>query len=493
MGDTPTIAIIGAGAGGLVMGIRLKRAGIDSFTIFEKSDGVGGTWRDNSYPGAACDIQSHMYSFSFELNPNWSRPYGTQPEILAYFEHCADKYDLRPHLRCNTAISEARWDGDACCWHLRAEDGSEHMADVLVSALGMLNVPNYPAIPGIEDFEGALFHSARWDHGVDLEGKRIGSIGTGASSVQFLPEVAKVAGQLHVFQRSPTWVMPKVDDEFTEAERTAFARRGRARLHRWKIFARYERMTSFRVADETTAEREAIARAHLDRVISDTNLRKKLTPDFPIGCKRLLLTNDYFPIYNRANVELVTSPISRITPGGVVTEDGTERGIDVLILGTGFKAADHLGAVDIYGDSGRRLADQWADGAEAHLGITVKGFPNLFMLYGPNTNQGGNSIIFIHESQVHYIMGAIRALRRKRGALAVKASVQDAYNAKIQRAMAGTVWDGGCTNYFRGPSGKITTQFPYPARQYWAWTRRFKGSDFTFTPSETRALQPTRV
>jgi cyclohexanone monooxygenase len=490
MGDTPTVAIIGAGAGGLLMGIRLKRAGFDRFTIFERSDGVGGTWRDNSYPGAACDIQSHMYSYSFELNPNWSRPYGTQPELLAYFEHCADKYGLRSHLRCNMGIAEARWDADACCWHLTAEDGSGHTADVLVSALGMLNVPNYPAIPGLDDFEGTLFHSARWDHRVDLEGKRIGSIGTGASSVQFLPELAKVADHLHVFQRSPTWVMPKVDEPFTEDDRADFARLGRARLHRWKIFTRYERMTSFRVADETTSERESIALAHLDRVILDRDLREQLTPHFPIGCKRLLLTNDYLPIYNQANVELVTSPISRVTPTGVDTEDGSERDLDVLILGTGFKAADHLGAIDVYGDSGRRLHDQWADGAEAHLGITVKGFPNLFMLYGPNTNQGGNSIIFIHESQVHYIMGAIRRLSRHRGALAVKEARQDAYNAKIQRAMAGTVWDGGCTNYFRGPSGKITTQFPYPARRYWAWTRHFRAGDFTFTRKESGHPEP---
>jgi cyclohexanone monooxygenase len=492
MGDSPTIAIIGAGAGGLLMGIRLKRAGIDSFTIFERSDGVGGTWRDNAYPGAACDIQSHMYSYSFELNPNWSRPYGTQPELLAYFEHCADKYHLRPHLRCNLGIAEARWDDDGCHWNLTAEDGSTHEADILVSALGMLNAPNYSDIPGLEDFRGSCFHSARWDHGIDLQGKRIGSIGTGASSVQFLPEVAKVAKRLHIFQRSPVWVMPKVDDEFTEEERADFARLGRARLHRWKIFARYERMTSFRVADKTTSERESIARAHLARVIPDEDLRKRLTPDFPIGCKRLLLTNDYLPIFNRDNVELVTSRISRVTPNGVRTEDGREREIDVLILGTGFKASEHLGAVDIYGESGRRLADQWADGAEAHLGITVKGFPNLFMLYGPNTNQGGNSIIFIHESQVHYIMQAVRRLRRKRGALTVKGPVQDAYNAKIQKAMAGTVWDGGCTNYFRGPSGKITTQFPYPARQYWAWTRRFKANDFEFVSKQVPEHEPSR-
>jgi cyclohexanone monooxygenase len=485
MSTRPTVAIIGAGAGGLLMGIRLQQAGIADFTIFEKTDGVGGTWRDNTYPGAACDIQSHMYSYSFELNPNWSRPYGSQPEILAYLEHCADKYGIRPHLRCNHGIAEARWEDDSCRWRLTAEDGTTHQADILVTGLGMLNVPRYPDIPGLDSFAGPTFHSSRWDHTVPLAGARIGSIGTGASAIQFLPELAKEAGRLTVFQRSPVWVVPKVDGAFSDEEKERFARRGRARLHRWRIFLRYERFTSFRVADRTTDERRDLALAHLERVIPDPELRARLTPDFPIGCKRLLLSNDYLPIFNRPNVDLVTSPIERVTPAGVVTADGVEHDLDVLILATGFKAAEYLSAVDVYGADGRRLAEHWKDGAEAHLGVTVSGFPNLFMLYGPNTNQGGNSIIFILESQVHYVMGAVRRLARRRGALDVDPAVQTAYNHRLQAAMAGTVWDGGCTNYFRGAAGKITTQFPYPARRYWARTRRFRARSFSFTPARS--------
>jgi cyclohexanone monooxygenase len=464
------------------MGIRLKRAGIDSFTIYEKSEGIGGTWRDNTYPGAACDVQSHLYSYSFELNPNWSRPYGTQPELLAYFEHCADKYGVRQHLQCEHGIAEARWNEEHANWRLTALDGSTHEANVLVTGLGMLNVPSYPDIIGMESFKGAMFHSSRWNHTVDFVGKRVGSIGTGASSVQFLPEIAKAAGQLHVFQRSPVWVMPKVDEQFTDEDRARYARLGRARLHRWQTFLRYEKMTSFRIADEQTAQRESFGLAHLERSIPDPELRAKLTPNFPIGCKRILISNDYLPIYNQPNVELATSPIQRITPQGVLTEDGIERELDVLIFGTGFKAADYLGAIDVYGAGGRRLKDDWKNGAEAHLGITVHGYPNLFMLYGPNTNQGGNSIIFILESQAHYVMGAVRALKGGRGALEVKPDVQAAYNRRLQKAMAGTVWNAGCANYYKGPSGRITTQLPYPARRYWTWTRRFRINEFKATP-----------
>jgi cyclohexanone monooxygenase len=477
----PRIAIIGAGAGGLLMAIQLKKAGIQDFSIFEKSTDIGGTWRDNTYPGAACDIPSHLYSYSFELNAKWTRPYGTQPELLEYFKHCANKYGILAHVQCNMGINEARWIQRSAIWRLTADDGSEHEADLVVSALGMLNVPLYPDIPGLDTFGGETFHSSRWNHSVALEGKRIGTIGTGASSVQFSPKVAESADRLHVFQRSPVWVMPKIDAEFTADQKRKFARLGRTRIHRWQTFLRFERMTSFRMDDARMGQRQAHALAHLERAIPDAPLRARLTPDFPVGCKRIVISNDYLPMFNRPNVELVSSPIQAIEPEGVITADGERRGLDVLILATGFRASEFLGAVDFYGVDGRRLRDEWNEGAEAYLGMTVHGYPNLFMLYGPNTNHSGNSIIFILEAQARYVLAAIRRLRRRGGGhLEVKEEVQETYNRQLQEAMDGTVWNGGCTSYFQGPSGKITTQFPHPVRRYWAWTRHFRSRDFSF-------------
>lgn len=483
MGNGPTIAILGAGAGGLAMAVRLKRAGFHDVTIFEKSDGIGGTWRDNTYPGAACDIMSHLYSFSFAPNPAWSRTYADQPEILAYLEGVADRFELRPHLRLNTEITQARWDDADSRWRLSTHTGETHDFDVLVSALGMLNLPAVPDLPGLDDFRGNTFHSARWDHDDDLTDKRVAVIGTGASAVQFVPEIAPITRRLDVYQRSPAWIVPKALRPYTDDEIRRFrSTPGAMRRHRLGILAGLERFTSIHTADTRTGQRQGWHRQLLlAQIPDDAELRDALTPDYPIGCKRLLPSNTWFPALARPDVDLITTGIERVTATGVRTTDGRERDVDTIILGTGFRATEYLAAVDVYGRDGRRLRDEWRDGARAHLGMTVAGYPNLFVMYGPNTNQGGGSILFVLEAQARYITAAVRMMARRRlAAVEVRRDVQDRFDARIQDAMKGTVWLE-CASYFRAPDGRITTQWPYPARRYWLETRLLRARDFVTT------------
>ncbi|HEX3796751.1 MAG TPA: NAD(P)/FAD-dependent oxidoreductase [Acidimicrobiales bacterium] len=471
-GAKPTVAILGAGFGGIAMGIKLKKAGIP-FTIYEKSDGVGGTWHDNTYPGAACDVPSHLYSFSYALNPWWSRTYATQPEILAYLERCTDQFGVRPHVRTGVAIQRARWDGAEQAWELTSQAGETFWARVLVSGLGMLNVPVMPDIPGVEKFRGRLFHSSRWDHSKSVAGERVASIGTGASAIQYVPAIAPEVEHLTVFQRTPIWITPRIDAAFTEEEQRRFARVPLAtRRHRWKIWWSYQR-AEFRVDSEQTEAQNALALSYLERKIEDPELRAKLTPDYPVGCKRPLISRDWLPALTRPNVRLVTEPIAEFTEGGLRTIDGEEHVVDTIVVGTGFCANQYLSSVEILGRDGRRLSEEWRDGAEAYLGLTVAGYPNLFLLYGPNTN-GVNSIVFFHEAQVHYVMSALRAMSRLGiGAVEVRRRVMDRYNRKIQAAMDGLVWTAGCRNYFRAASGKVVTQLPYSGGEYWLRTRVF--------------------
>jgi cation diffusion facilitator CzcD-associated flavoprotein CzcO/predicted enzyme related to lactoylglutathione lyase len=469
-GRKPTVAVLGAGFGGIAMGIKLREAGYP-FTVYEKSDGVGGTWRDNTYPGAACDVPSHLYSFSFELNPWWSRTYATQPEILAYLERCTDQYGVRPHLRLNTTVNEARWDDEHRQWQLTTDMGETFTADVLVSGLGMLNVPVVPEIPGADRFRGRLFHSSRWDHSKPVAGERVASIGTGASAIQYVPAIASEVEHLTVFQRSPIWITPRIDRAYDPDEQRRFARVPlAARIHRWQIWWTYER-SNFRADSEQTAMQTALARSYLERKIADPALRAKLTPDFPVGCKRPLMSREWLPALTQPNVRVVNEPITELTAAGVRTADGEEHAVDTIVFGTGFRANEYLCGIDVYGRDGRRLRDDWRDGAEAHLGVTVSGYPNLFLLYGPNTN-GVNSIIFMHEAQVHYVMRALALLARWRvRSVEVRRSVMARYNRRIQAAMKDTVWLAGCSNYYRTPGGKVVTQLPYSGGRYWLRTR----------------------
>jgi cation diffusion facilitator CzcD-associated flavoprotein CzcO len=470
MRGRPSVAVLGAGAGGLAMGVALKRAGFD-FTIFEKNDGIGGTWRDNTYPGAACDVPSHLYSFSFAPNPHWSRTYATQPEILAYLEECTDRFGLRPHIRTGVTIVSAQWVDEAQHWELTTATGQTHRADALVSGLGMLNVPFRPEIPGLDKFRGRVFHSSRWDHSKPLSGERVASIGTGASAIQYVPAIADDVAHLTVFQRTPIWVTPRFDREYTAEQRERFAKVPlAAKRHRWTIWWSYQR-TSFQAADPFTQGQTELARSYLARKVEDPELRAVLTPDFPVGCKRPLTSRTWLPALTRPNVRVVTSPISHVTATGVVTSDGKRHPVDTIIFGTGFKATDYLTSVDIIGADGVSLQKRWAEGAEAYLGLTVAGFPNFFMLYGPNTN-GVNSILFMHEAQAHYVVRALRMMRRRRlTSIDVRPGVERAYNEKVQAGMAGTVWTAGCTNYYTVANGKNVTQLPYSAGEYWLRTR----------------------
>ncbi len=468
------VAIIGSGFGGLCMAIRLRQEGLRDFVVLEKEDALGGCWRDNSYPGAACDVPSHLYSFSFAPKADWSRRYAPQEEILAYLRDCADAFGVRPHVHLRTEVTGARFDAEAGLWRLALQDGRTLEARVLVSACGQLNRPAYPQLAGLERFEGARFHSARWDHGYALDGKRVAVIGTGASAVQFVPAIAPRVAQLHLFQRSAAYVIPKADRAYSDRERGLYARFPAAQaLSRWAQYWSHEsRVVAFHGPAWVRAGLERGFRRRLERTVADPRLRAALTPADPIGCKRVLLSNDYLPALTRPNVELVTDAIREVTADGIATADGRERRVDALIYGTGFQATDFLAPMRITGLGGRELDAAWRGGAEAYLGISVAGFPNLFLLYGPNTNLGHSSIVFMLESQVRYVLGCVRALQQRRlRFLDVRADAQAAFNARLQRGLARSVWGAGCTSWYKTAEGKNTNNWPGFTFRYRQQTR----------------------
>ncbi len=474
----PRVGVIGAGAGGIAMGIQLAAGGYD-FTIFDRADGFGGTWRHNTFPGAACDVPSHLYSYSFALNPRWSKTYANQPEILAYLEKVAADHGLGAHLRAHTAITAVRWSDDSRRWTLTADDGRQYDFEVVVSAVGMLDVPNIPNIAGAQRFRGRQFHSARWDHSKPTAGERVASIGTGASAVQYVPAIARDTAHLTVFQRTPIWIAPRFDFPFTSEQHEEFERHPEAAQKlRDEAFDAYE-SSSFDVDAVQTREATELARSYLARKVTDPELRAKLTPDYPAGCKRPLMSREWYPTFALPNVCLETTAIAELTERGVRTVDGVEHRVDTVIYGTGFKAADYLDSIDVYGTDGRHLRDDWRDGAEAYLGTLVAGYPNFFTLYGPNTN-GVNSIIYIHEIQTTFVRQILDMMGRQ-GARTVEvtADAQRRYNDEMQAAMVGKVWLA-CTNYFRHPSGKVVTQLPYSGKAFFERTRALVDGDYRF-------------
>lgn len=477
------VAVIGAGAGGLGLGILLLGAGIDDVVLFDRADGVGGTWRVNTYPGAECDVPSHLYSFSFALNPGWTKTFAGQAEILAYLEECAERSGVRDRVQTSTAVRSVVWDDERCRWRLRTEHGDEWTAQVVVSAVGMFNAPAWPAIAGLDAFAGPVMHSARWDHDVELAGRRVGVVGTGASAVQIVPAVAGDVAHLALFQRSAPWILPRNDRPYSDDDKLRFAADAMAaRRHRKGIERFYEGNTAFRVGDPRLAGIEAFARGHLEASVADPGLRAALTPDDPIGCKRILLSDDFYAAIQQDHVELVTAPIDRVTASAVVTGDGAEHPLDVLVLATGYRATDYLHGLEVVGRDGRRLHDDWASEPRAHLGMTVPGYPNLFILYGPNTNQGGNSILLILEAQARYVVRALRAMERDGfAALEVTDEAFTAYNRSLDDDLAGTVWTS-CRSYFRTPSGHIATQLPHPAGWYRGRTHHVDLADFHRRP-----------
>lgn len=495
------IGIIGAGPGGMALGILLARAGFGDFTIFDREDGVGGTWRINTYPGLACDVKSHLYSFSFDLNPNWSRLWSEQPEILDYFERCADANDLRPHLKLRTQIDSAGWDADTRRWCLTTNTGEQHWFDVVFSAVGLFTEPVLPDLPEEEQFTGTVMHSARWDHSVRLTGARIAVLGTGSTASQLVPELAKTAERVYSIQRSPTWILPKPDRPYSPRERWLFARVPWAtRLYRARLWLRSERNISvIENGSDKTQEFKAAALSLLESTVADQDLRRSLTPDHPLGCKRLVFSSEYLRALTLPNVEVVSSPARALRARSLIMADGTEREVDIVVCATGYAATDYLGQIDVVGENGTTLREVWRDGAHAHLGMAVPGFPNFFMLYGPNTNVGSNSVIFVLEAQARYLVRALRYMRRKRKSyVAVRPAVMADFLAKVDRWMQGTVWTTRCHNYFRAPNGRVVTQWPRSAGAFWAMTRRFRPGDYRFeAPAalapEIRAMAPPRT
>ncbi|MGE5289493.1 MAG: flavin-containing monooxygenase [Micromonosporaceae bacterium] len=482
MNNDPAIVIIGCGFSGLGMAIQLKKAGFHDFVILEKSDALGGTWWDNQYPGCACDVPSHMYSFSFELNPDWSRMFAPRPEIWEYMQQCSRKYGITEHVRYGRTVERMEWDDATRRWRVTTTSGEAYTAHAIVSGTGALHVPSVPEISGADRFSGAAFHSAQWDHSVDLTGKRIAVIGTGASAIQFVPEIAKKASQVYVFQRTPPWIHPRPDFEIPVAARKVFrAAPPTMRAFRDVIYWALEaRALGFAVNPRLMAPLQRMALRHIERQIKDPELRARVTPDYTIGCKRILLSSDYYPTLTRPNVELVTEPIAGITPSGLTVGEGTAYDVDVIIYGTGFKVIDSIAELNVTGRDGVKLQDAWQDGVEAFLGITVAGFPNFFILLGPNTGLGHNSVVFMIESQVQHIMSCLRMLARD-GAetIEVKASSLRRFNDRIHRRLRHAVWnEGGCNSWYLDAEGVNRTLWPGFTFEYWARTRRARRADY---------------
>lgn len=462
-GMQPAVIIVGSGFAGIGLAIRLRQAGFDDITILEKGTEVGGVWRDNTYPGAACDVPSHLYCYSFERHYAWRRKFASQHEIKAYIEFCARKYDVMRHIRFNAEVASAQFDRAASQWQVTLVDGSTLRAPFLVTGVGQLNRPAYPDIAGLHSFSGKLFHSAAWDHSFDFRGKRVAVIGTGASAIQFIPPLAQTATQVVVLQRNPPYIIPRHDRAYSPRELAWLEKLPLLRdLSRLRTYLLYEtRVLGFTWLQPAMVLFRLLWWWHLCRAIKDKSLREKLTPSYRMGCKRILLSDDYYPALAQPNVSVDTRPIAAVEPAGVRMRDGTLHRVDAIVLGTGFHATDFLAPMRISGRDGVDLDTVWQHGAYAHLGVTVPGFPNLFLLYGPNTNLGHNSIVYMLESQIAYVVDAI-GYCAKHGlrALEIDATLCRRYNDEIQRRLQKSVWSSGCSSWYVTDTGRQTVNWP---------------------------------
>ena len=479
------VAIIGSGFSGLGMAIRLKQAGLDDFVILERAGEVGGTWQANTYPGCACDVPSHLYSFSFAPNPDWTQTYSTQPEIWAYLRRVADDFGVRPHVQLNTAVESAAWVDDH--WELETSQGTIS-ARVLIAGMGPLTEPKIPDIPGLDDFDGPVFHSARWDHDADLKGKRVASIGTGASAIQYVPAIQPEVAQLHVFQRTPPWVLPHSNRPIRDWERRIYrAVPAAQKLVRGGVYAGREALVLGIVKNPRLMKViERVARKHMEHQIDDPELLERVRPDYTIGCKRMLPSNRWYRALGKPNVELVTDAITEVRGRSVVTADGREREVDAIVLGTGFHVTDIPAAHRIRGRGGVLLDDLWHGSPRAHLGSTVAGFPNLFFLLGPNTGLGHSSMVYMIESQIAHVMAALKHMREHRATtIEVRPEVQARYNAELEQRLEGTVWNTGCASWYLDRTGRNSTAWP-------DWTWQFRRRVATLDPAEYRLDSPVR-
>jgi cation diffusion facilitator CzcD-associated flavoprotein CzcO len=473
------VAIVGTGFSGLGTAIRLKQEGVEDFLLLERADEVGGTWHFNTYPGCACDVPSHLYSFSFASNPDWTQTYSPQPEIYAYLRRCADDFGIRRYIRFGHAVTAASWDEEAGRWRIETNRGPIS-ARILIAGMGPLAEPKTPEIRGLDRFEGKVFHSARWDHGYDLTGKRVASIGTGASAIQYVPAIQSQVRQLHVFQRTAPWIMPHTNRGVTGLERRLYRHLPLLqRVVRGGIYtARETLVLGFVKNPRLMGIVERLARRHMRRQIPDPELRRKVTPDYTIGCKRILPSNKWYPALAQPNVELVTDGIEEVRSSSIVGKDGVERPVDAIIFGTGFAVTDMPVAKQVRGRDGHTLDERWRGSPRAHLGTAIPGFPNFFMLLGPNTGLGHSSMVYMVESQIAYVVDALRAMRdREVETLEVRADTVDGYNQAIEGQMEGTVWNTGCASWYLDDTGRNSTLWP-------DWTWRFRQRTARFEPSE---------
>ncbi len=482
------IAIIGSGFSGLGMAIRLKQKGENDFLMFEKEPGIGGTWRVNNYPGCGCDVQSHLYSFSFEPNPNWTRMFAKQEEIKAYLEGCWEKYRLQDKTLLGTEIIRLAWNDVDELWQIEDAAGNRYSAQFVVSGMGALSTPSIPPLNGLSNFKGETFHSQQWNHDYDLTGKRVAVVGTGASSIQFVPQIQKQVAQLDLYQRTAPWIMPKPDRAISEGERSRFKRFPfLQQLWRGAIYTVLEsRVIGFALTPKVMKLAEWVARGYIKRKIKDPVLRAKVTPDYTMGCKRVLISNDYYPALTQPNVDVITDGIQEIRKNSIVTADGKEREIDAIIFGTGFTPSDPLPRGVVFGRNGVDLLDTWPQGPEAYKGTLTAGFPNLFFLMGPNTGLGHNSMVYMIESQIHYVLGALDLLDARRlRSLEVKRDVQDKFNGKLQGSLGKTVWNaGGCMSWYLHPvSGRNCTVWPGFTWRFRLLTRNFDPAAYHFSRS----------
>ncbi|TAK84734.1 MAG: NAD(P)/FAD-dependent oxidoreductase [Aquabacterium sp.] len=492
------VAIVGTGFGGLCMAIQLRRAGIDNFVILEKAQGVGGTWRENSYPGAACDVQSHMYSFSFAPKHDWSQRFAPQAEIHAYIEKTTDEYGLRPFIRYGQQVVRANFDEHTGRWTIHTAAGQVFVARHWVLASGPLHVPAFPAIKGLENFKGKVMHSAQWDHDYDLAGKNVVSIGTGASAIQYVPEIAPKVKQLHVFQRSAAWVMPRDERKYSALGKAIFkAFPAVQKLHRWQLYWTNEARMLPMLNPWMARAGELIVKSIIRRKVKDPVIRRKLTPDYALGCKRVLISNKWFPTFNRPNVELVTEGIREIREHSIVSADGKERQADCIVLGTGFIVDPRIYMKDfeITGRDGHVLSRDWAKVPTAYLGINITGFPNMHQLVGPHTGLGHNSIIFMIEAQVHYVIQCIKE-QRARGAdyVDVKPQAQQAFVAEVMKNLEGTVWTSGCKSWYQTAEGINFALWPKSTWAYWMQCRNVVSGDYQWvTCGQVPASRPVET
>jgi cation diffusion facilitator CzcD-associated flavoprotein CzcO len=487
MATPPTVLVLGAGMSGICMGVRLKHAGIDTFTIIERSAGVGGTWWDNVYPGAQCDVRSHLYSFSFEPKADWSRVFAPSDEIQAYAEHCVDKYGLRPHLRLNTMLTAARFDPARALWCFLTSTGEHFEAQIFVCSVGPLSQPRWPA--GIDSFRGEVMHSARWNAAYDFRGKRVALVGSAASAVQLAPPLAAAAERLTIFQRTPSWILPRPDRPYRTFEKRLLRLRPLARLHRWWQYWVHDlRFAAFRGKGLVHRLTVALADRHRRAQVQDPQLRERLRPRYPMGCKRILITSDFYPTLGRSNVELVDHAACGFTPEGVIAADGTRHTVDAIVCATGFAATELLAGIEISGTNGVRLRDVAAEGADAYRGVALPGFPNLFMLLGPNTGTGHTSVLIAIEAQARYALRCIQELtRRARVSVEVRADVVAAHNFELQRRLARTVWASpACGSWYKTAAGKVVALYPGHCTRYVLEMRRPRFSDFRFAAAGER-------